>query len=93
MTALTSGLNLDTFPKVLKPILPFLQRANDFEKRAPLVAFYCRTYAAQLGIAIIQSLQSKEEKATMMLIDLMDKLEEVSLEFIFIYLLIRTKKH
>jgi vacuolar protein sorting-associated protein VTA1 len=75
MTSLTSGLNVATFPKILKPILPFLQRANDFEKRAPLVAFYCRTYAAQLGITIIQSSQTKEEEPTRMLIDLMDKLE------------------
>ncbi|KAL0491293.1 Vta1-like protein [Acrasis kona] len=75
MASLTTELNVATFPKVLKPILPFLQRANDFEKRAPLVAFYCRTYAAQLGITIIQSGATKEDGPTKMLIDLMDKLE------------------
>jgi hypothetical protein len=87
MSALTSGLDVANFPKVLKPILPFLQRANDFEKRAPLVAFYCRTYAAQLGITIIQSATTKEDEPTKMLIDLMDKLETVRNYIFPIYML------
>lgn len=63
-----------TIPNVLKPILPYLQRANDFEKRAPLVAFYCRTYAAQVGIQLIRQVQDKE--ATNYIFQLMNQLEQ-----------------
>jgi vacuolar protein sorting-associated protein VTA1 len=64
------------FPNSLKPILPYLQRAIDFENKAPLVAFYCRTYAVQLGIELIKQPNIPDrEQATNYVIDVMNKLE------------------
>ena len=39
-------------PQPLKSIVPFLNAANQFEKRDPVIAYYCRVYAANLGIKV-----------------------------------------
>ncbi|KAG2392533.1 hypothetical protein C9374_011258 [Naegleria lovaniensis] len=67
---------LSDYPPILKPLVPYLQRANEFEKRAPIVSFYCRTYAVQLGISIVQSQDQSDDEATQILTDLMDRLEQ-----------------
>ena len=69
-------MSLNDYPASLKPLVPYIQRANEFEKRAPIVSFYCRTYAAQLGISIIQSQDQADDEATNLLTGLMDQLEQ-----------------
>ena len=32
-----------------KPLLPFLQRADEMAKADPKVAYYCRMYAIEVG--------------------------------------------
>eukprot|EP00761_Pharyngomonas_kirbyi_P011727 gb/GECH01011753.1/.p1 GENE.gb/GECH01011753.1/~~gb/GECH01011753.1/.p1 ORF type:complete len:442 (+),score=151.92 gb/GECH01011753.1/:1-1326(+) len=64
------------FPQALKRLLPYLQRANEIESKSPLVAYYCRTWAAQKGIEIVQSLEEKDEEAHHYLLSLMDRLEQ-----------------
>jgi vacuolar protein sorting-associated protein VTA1 len=59
---------------ILKPIVPFIQRSNELNGKAPIVSFYCKTYACQLGIELIQN--QKDEKAQKYLINLMDSLEK-----------------
>ena len=36
--------------KECKPVLPYLQRAQEMEKHDPVVAYYCRLYALELGM-------------------------------------------
>jgi vacuolar protein sorting-associated protein VTA1 len=66
---------MTTLPPVLKPIQPFIQRANELEQKAPLVAFYCRTYAVQEGLPLISAGSKDKAEAESFLIELMDQLE------------------
>lgn len=36
-----------------KPLLPFLQRADEMVKADPKVAYYCRMYAVEAGLILI----------------------------------------
>lgn len=65
-------MSKEQFPTNLKPILPYIQRANELESKAPLVAFYCRTYAVQEGINFTKNDKSSETY----LLNLMDRLEK-----------------
>ena len=38
--------------KECKPVLPYLQRAQEMEKHDPVVAYYCRLYALELGMKL-----------------------------------------
>ncbi|KAL9657586.1 hypothetical protein ABK040_001013 [Willaertia magna] len=69
-------MSFNNYPDLLKPLIPYLQRANEFEKRSPIVSFYCRTYAAQMGISIVQSHDQADDLSTQILTDLMDRLEQ-----------------
>jgi vacuolar protein sorting-associated protein VTA1 len=60
-------------PSALKTILPYIQRANELQPKAPLVSFYCKTYAVQLGIELIKG--NKDKETQLYLINLMDQLE------------------
>ena len=56
-------------PQTLKAIVPFLNAANQFENRDPVIAYYCRVYAANLGI------KANDSSSKKLLLDLMIHLE------------------
>jgi len=60
-------------PPQLKACVPYLQRHEELAKRDPAVAYYCKAYAAQVGIA---SLKSGDQEANLFLTTLMDGLEQ-----------------
>ncbi|CAG8556622.1 1103_t:CDS:2 [Paraglomus brasilianum] len=43
--------SLPPLPEELKFLNPYLQRATELDKREPVIAYYCRYYAAQRAIA------------------------------------------
>jgi len=45
------NLNLPSVPTELKPLLPFLQRADELQLQEPIIAYWSCYHAAQLGIA------------------------------------------
>ncbi|KAG6841765.1 hypothetical protein C0991_007094 [Blastosporella zonata] len=47
-----SLLGLPPVSATLKPITPFLQRANEIRTQDPVMAYWCAYYAAQLGISL-----------------------------------------
>ncbi|XP_051126063.1 protein HOMOLOG OF MAMMALIAN LYST-INTERACTING PROTEIN 5-like [Andrographis paniculata] len=57
-----------------KLLLPYLQRADELQKHEPLVAYYCRLYAMELGLKIPQSDRTKTTNA--LLVSLMKQLEK-----------------
>ncbi|XP_015784952.1 vacuolar protein sorting-associated protein VTA1 homolog [Tetranychus urticae] len=48
----STPLNLPEIPPVLKPLLGILKSAGDHEKVDPIVTYWCRLYAFQLGLSI-----------------------------------------
>ena len=62
-------------PALLKPIQPYILRADELEAKAPHVAFYCRTYAVQEGLPLISAGAKDKSEAEQYLMDLMDQLE------------------
>lgn len=59
-------------PVSLKAISPYLKTAQEYDKRDPVVAYYCRLYAMQKGIKI----DSKGKESKPFLLQLMDQLEQ-----------------
>ncbi|AET00604.1 putative vacuolar protein sorting-associate protein Vta1/Callose synthase [Medicago truncatula] len=57
-----------------KPLLPYLQRADELQKHEPLVSYYCRLYAMERGLRIPQSDRTKTTNA--LLVSLMKQLEK-----------------
>eukprot|EP00755_Sulcionema_specki_P024404 Sspe_Gene.14906::Locus_5172_Transcript_1_1_Confidence_1.000_Length_1006::g.14906::m.14906/K12199/VTA1, LIP5; vacuolar protein sorting-associated protein VTA1 len=67
-----------TCPPSLKALQPYLIRAHDFAAKSPLIAYFCKAYAIQLGIPLLQNITDQEEsgEASKFLMQLMDLLEE-----------------
>lgn len=63
----------DQPPPDLKCMTQYMQRANELDDNDPVVAYYCRYYAARL--AVDQGAKSKD--AQMYLLALLDRLEKV----------------
>eukprot|EP01080_Neovahlkampfia_damariscottae_P003499 gene3499-6147_t len=61
---------MTSIPTALKTITPYIQRANELTDKAPMVAYYCRSYALELGIGL-----AKDEESKKYLISMMDRLE------------------
>ncbi|KAK6154452.1 hypothetical protein DH2020_008700 [Rehmannia glutinosa] len=57
-----------------KLLLPYLQRADELQKPEPLVAYYCRLYAMERGLAIPQKERTKMTNS--ILVSLMNQLEK-----------------
>ncbi|KAF5352683.1 hypothetical protein D9756_005956 [Leucocoprinus leucothites] len=45
-------LGLPPISSNLRPIVPFLQRAEELRKHEPIIAYWCAYYAAQVGIGL-----------------------------------------
>ncbi|KAF7303308.1 hypothetical protein MKEN_01294900 [Mycena kentingensis (nom. inval.)] len=60
-------------PPALKPIAPFLQRADELRSQDPIVAYWCTYYAAQVGI----SLKAKDSASRDYLFELLGNLEKM----------------
>ena len=64
-------------PAVLKPITPYIKRADELTKKgdgkSALMAYFCRAYAVELGIALNDGAAPPEVGAA--LAALMDRLE------------------
>ncbi|KAI0814797.1 Vta1 like-domain-containing protein [Irpex lacteus] len=65
------ALNLPPVPAELKPITPYLQRAEEVKATDPIIAYWCAYHAAQIGI----SLKVKEPNARTFLFNLLGTLE------------------
>ncbi|KAL9968548.1 hypothetical protein ACROYT_G020656 [Oculina patagonica] len=63
-------------PATLKAISPYLKTAVEYDKRDPVVAYYCRLHAVQKGIKI----DSKGKESKAFLLQLMDQLEKTKKE-------------
>jgi len=61
-------------PPSLKSLRPYLQHAKQVGNFEPLIAYYCRYYAVQLGTEILSQDSSPDVKNTV--ITLLDKLEQ-----------------
>lgn len=61
-------------PPSLKALTPYMQRYNELAKADVVMSYWCLYYAAQQGIAA----PSKDAKANGFLLEIMDRLEEVS---------------
>lgn len=57
-----------------KLLLPYLQRADELQKHEPLVAYYCRLFAMELGLKIPQNERTKT--TNQILISIMNQLEK-----------------
>ncbi|PIL31697.1 hypothetical protein GSI_06400 [Ganoderma sinense ZZ0214-1] len=66
-------LSLPPVPPELKPITPYLQRADEIATNDPVISYWCAYYAAQQGIA----LKAKESSARHFLFDLLGLLEKL----------------
>eukprot|EP01135_Chromosphaera_perkinsii_P005247 Nk52_evm16s327 gene=Nk52_evmTU16s327 len=62
---------MTSIPDSLKPLGPFIKHANMFEKKDPIVAYYCRFHVAQEGI----KLSKGDKEGQVYLLGLMDRLE------------------
>ncbi|KAJ7363603.1 Vacuolar protein sorting-associated protein vta1 [Desmophyllum pertusum] len=65
-------------PASLKAISSYLKTALEYDKRDPVVAYYCRLHAVQKGIKI----DSKGKESKAFLLQLMDQLEQIKKELI-----------
>ncbi|PPQ99556.1 hypothetical protein CVT24_005344 [Panaeolus cyanescens] len=74
--ASTSLLGLPPIPTELKPIVPFLQRAQEIKKQDPIIAYWCAYYAAQVGI----SLKARDAASRDVLLGLLGTLESMKSE-------------
>ncbi|TFY81605.1 hypothetical protein EWM64_g2404 [Hericium alpestre] len=48
----TSYLGLPPIPADLKPLTPFLQRADELKSQEPVISYWCIYHAAQIGISL-----------------------------------------
>ncbi|XP_031569825.1 vacuolar protein sorting-associated protein VTA1 homolog [Actinia tenebrosa] len=64
-------------PASLKLVQPYFKVAKEYEKRDPVVAYYCRLYAVQKGIKT----DSKSKEGKSFLFQQMDLLEKCKKEF------------
>ncbi|KAF8913135.1 Vta1 like-domain-containing protein [Gymnopilus junonius] len=48
----SSVLGLPPVPPELKPIAPYLQRAEELKNQDPVISYWCAYYAAQLGLTL-----------------------------------------
>jgi len=66
-------------PPFFKPLLPFLKRADELSrqksKATHIVAYFCRQYAVQLGLKLLDSHPDQQTEATSFLLPIMDDLE------------------
>jgi vacuolar protein sorting-associated protein VTA1 len=64
-------------PAELKPIQPYLQRANEVKSRDPVMAYQCQLYAAHLSYVILENSKSAEsEQFLLILLDDLETLKE-----------------
>ncbi|KAI8806463.1 Vta1 like-domain-containing protein [Cladochytrium replicatum] len=63
---------MSSVPTDLRGISPFLQRSNELANKEPVVAYYCKFYAAKMGIEI----GSKNKESQIFLLRLMEDLEK-----------------
>ncbi|SHO78636.1 Uncharacterized protein MSYG_2983 [Malassezia sympodialis ATCC 42132] len=64
---------LSSVPSVLTEIVPFLQRAKEVERVDPVIAYWCKYYAAQIGI----EKGTGHAEAQAFLLQFMDELEQL----------------
>ncbi|KAM0746616.1 DUF605-domain-containing protein [Meredithblackwellia eburnea MCA 4105] len=76
MSAAAAGPGTGAVPTELKPIAPYLTRANELVKADPPIAYWCTYYALQLAM----TLGPKEQESNQFLFTLMDKLETTKTE-------------
>ncbi|CAL1695220.1 unnamed protein product [Somion occarium] len=69
-------LGLPPIPPQLKPLIPYLQRADELKVQDPIIAYWCAYHAAQIGI----SLKVKEPAARHFLFELLGTLEHMKKE-------------
>ncbi|PPQ82643.1 hypothetical protein CVT25_007572 [Psilocybe cyanescens] len=69
----SSTLGLPPVPADLKPITPYLQRADELKSQDPIVSYWCAYYAAQVGI----SLKARSTPARDLLFALLNALEQM----------------
>ncbi|KXN88791.1 hypothetical protein AN958_06660 [Leucoagaricus sp. SymC.cos] len=69
-------LGLPPISRELKPILPFLQRADELRKPEPIIAYWCAYYAAQVGIG----LKARDNASRDVLFNLLGILENMKKE-------------
>ncbi|KAJ7070874.1 Vta1 like-domain-containing protein [Mycena amicta] len=66
-------MTLPPTPVSLKPISPYLQRADELRAQEPVIAYWCTYYAAQVGIG----LKAKDPAARDFLFELLGNLEKL----------------
>ncbi|KAF9535674.1 Vta1 like-domain-containing protein [Crepidotus variabilis] len=69
----SSLLGLPSVPAELKPVLPYLQRADELKKQDAIVSYWCAYYAAQVGIGI----KARDTQARDVLFQLLGVLEKM----------------
>ncbi|KAF9015645.1 Vta1 like-domain-containing protein [Cyathus striatus] len=69
-------LGLPPISPELKPITPYLQRAEELKSQDPIIAYWCAYYAAQVGI----SLKARDTAARDLLFSLLGVLERMKQE-------------
>jgi len=66
-------------PPCFKPLVPFLKRASELSKQKSkatrVVAYFCRQYAVQLGLKLLEEHPDQQDAATGFLLPIMDELE------------------
>jgi len=63
-----------TIPADLKPIAPFLQRAEETKVHNPIIAYWATYYALQIALAL--KFETKDNQRTLYLANMMDLLEQ-----------------
>lgn len=76
MAAVPRFLGLPPVTQNLKPIVPYLQRAEELRTKDPIMTYWCAYYAAQVGIA----LKAKDNASRTMLFELLTLLEKMKQE-------------
>ncbi|KAI5898025.1 DUF605-domain-containing protein [Schizophyllum commune H4-8] len=76
MAAVPRFLGLQPVTPNLKPIVPYLQRAEELRTKDPIMTYWCAYYAAQVGIA----LKAKDNASRAMLFELLTLLEKMKEE-------------
>lgn len=66
-------------PGRMKPLKPYLTHAKQVEGHAPLMSYYCRCFAAQLGVELRQQ-DPGDQESTMVLLSLLDELEAAKVQ-------------
>ncbi|TFK36974.1 Vta1 like-domain-containing protein [Crucibulum laeve] len=68
-------LGLPPVSSELKPITPYLQRADELKTQEPIVAYWCAYYAAQVGISI-KARDAPSRELLLALLGLLERLKE-----------------